>query len=71
VSDGEWSPVPGHAGYVTERVIGDQRVVRIDAPPGMPYESMVLGPLYLYQRCRCPWWHRLPFIRRRVHASLP
>jgi hypothetical protein len=33
--------------------------------------TLVTGPAIFWEYCECPWWHRLPFIRSRVHDSLP
>ena len=38
---------------------------------GTPYAVMSVTDQHVWVRCECPWWHRLPFVGRRVHEDLP
>jgi len=42
-----------------------------ELPPDAPYRFMAVSPTITWQRCDCPWWHRLPFVGRFVHSDLP
>ena len=40
-------------------------------PTGTGWYFADVSDQLLWVRCRCPWWHRLPFVSRRVHSDLP
>ncbi len=42
-----------------------------ELPPDAPWRFMGVSSLVTWQRCDCPWWHRLPFVGRFVHSDLP
>ena len=42
-----------------------------ELPPDAPWRFMHVSSLVSWQRCDCPWWHRLPFVSRFVHSDLP
>lgn len=43
--------------------------VPAEAPSGWAF--MALSDQLVWEYCPCPWWHRLPFVGRRVHSDLP
>jgi hypothetical protein len=55
---------------VRQRVTG--KTETYDLPPGAgPYATMAISPLITWERRRCPWWHRVPLVRRFVNHELP
>lgn len=66
-----WDVKPARAGSrpLRLRVIPDREAVPL--PCGSPYAFMALSDTLIWEYCDCPWWHRLPVVRRRVHARLP
>ena len=41
-----------------------------ERPDGL-WQFVSLSDQVTWRRCDCPWWHRLPFAGRFVHARLP
>lgn len=42
-----------------------------ELPPDAPWRFIGVSSMVTWQRCDCPWWHRLPFVGRLVHSDLP
>ena len=54
---------------LSELITGEPSLTEL--PPDAPWRFMGVSPQVSWVRCNCPWWHRLPFISRRVHSDLP
>lgn len=61
-----WKPLSGPLRL--RRVPGSGPV---PLPDGSPYAFIGLSDQLIWERCPCPWWHRLPLVGRYVHVDLP
>ena len=67
-------PFPGSRPLTADDIaLGEMlhAILNPESPPGPPYVHMLTSDLVTWSRCRCPWWHHLPFVGRFVHAELP
>ena len=54
---------------LSELIEGEPAVYEL--PPDASWRFVGVTPMISWQRCACPWWHRLPFVGRFVHLDLP
>jgi len=62
---GVTGPFPGSRPLTAEECAGHQQI----SVGG--WEFVSLSDRVKWVRCKCPWWHRLPFAGRFVHSELP